>query len=161
MWNDDYTALVNKVIGYLVVTDATKEDGYTCFFDDSFNYSYCDDEVLPVVSFEDPDADRWIGTIAKAGSKGTSLNPLRKAQKLEVKTNKIHADNSDVYAKKTYDVVLTDMGEDMPYSARVVATAQLTSVKDGKVFFRIIDYVENYNVANVEDGLDIYEQIKE
>ncbi|MBO7392911.1 MAG: M48 family metallopeptidase [Abditibacteriota bacterium] len=161
VWNDDYTALVNKVIGYLVVIDSTKEEGYTCFFDESFNYSYCDDEVLPVVSFEDPDADRWIGTIAKAGSKGTSLNPLRKAQKLEVKTNKINADNSDVYAKKTYDVVLTDMDENMPYSTRVVATAQLTSVKDGKVFFRIIDYVENYNAANVEDGLDIYEQIKE
>lgn len=157
VWNEKFTGLETEIIGYVVINDIEDEKGkgYTYIFDDSYSYSYSNDEILTMVKAEDKDAERWVGNVWHVGKKAASYNPFGKPQEIEIKTDIINKDNSDVYAKKTYDIVLNDMGEDLPYNSRIIAKAQLSSVKK-KVIFKIVSYVENYNLTELEKGLDVY-----
>lgn len=140
VWNKDYSQLVNKPVGYLVVTDPTSATGYVAVQDQDYSYAPMETNS-PLVKLDDPDHERWIGPIVSIGRSGATI---------EVKTSRA-LDKS-----KTYEVLYPAWDKEDTYKKRIIGTAKLQST-DHKIVLKITDFSGGFSINDVQNGFDVYE----
>ncbi len=144
VWNKDLSQLVNKSVGYVVVTDPSSDTGFVAVQDPDYSYAPIETDST-LVKLDDPDRERWVGPIVSIGRSGGTI---------EVKTSRV-LDKS-----KTYEVLYPAWDRDDTYKKRLIGTAKLQSTSP-KIVLKITDYSGGFAIGDVQSGFDVYEMKQE
>lgn len=141
VWSNKNSDLAPGNIGYVVITDPSKPDGYQALSNP--DYAYAPFEAgASLVRLSDPDAAKWIGPVISIG---------RSQAQVEVMTDK------SLEAGKDYDIVAPGWEKSQSVSQRALARARFAPQKN-KMVLNILEYTPGNNIESIKNGLDVYER---
>ncbi len=150
VWNKDMTKLIYDNAGYVVLTGPPSEKRYVAL--DRPEYAYAPVMANSVlVKVNDPDQNRWVGTVVSIGRSGRTIElaTYQSAEQLS------HAQKLG----KRFDVVKPPWDAKEDYASRVIGKAVIKSL-DGKLVLQMLSFTSGWNMTDVENGFDIYEEPK-
>jgi Zn-dependent protease with chaperone function len=150
VWNKDLTKLIYDNAGYVVLIGPPSEKRYVAL--DRPEYAYAPVAANSVlVRVDDPDQNRWVGTIVSIGRGGRTVE-LATYQSLE---KLAHAQTLG----KRFDVVRPPWNAKEDYASRVVGKAAIKSL-DSKLVLQMVSFTNGWSIMDIENGFDVYEEPK-
>lgn len=140
VWNKDNTALTYDSVGYVVVTDPSRETGYVGVQRPKYAYALVSANSA-LIRYADPDQARWIGPIVSIGRGGQTIEVLSDRR---------------LDPTKTYEVAYPGWNKEDTYARRVVGKAELKST-DKKIVLKMTSYSPGWSISDVQNGFDVYE----
>jgi Zn-dependent protease with chaperone function len=150
VWNKDLTKLIYDNAGYVVLIGPPSEKRYVAL--DRPEYAYAPVAANSVlVRVDDPDQNRWVGTIVSIGRGGRTVE-LATYQSLE---KLAHAQALG----KRFDIVKPPWNTKEDYASRVVGKAAIKSL-DNKLVLQMVSFNKGWSITNIKNGFDVYEEPK-
>ncbi|MEN6582008.1 MAG: M48 family metalloprotease [Armatimonadota bacterium] len=143
VWDDESGQLTNDKVGYVVITKPSNENGFVSLTRPKYSYAPVEAGSI-LIKINDPDQNRWVGTVISVG---------KSSQAVEVLANRT------IERGTKYEIAFPGWDPKVSYDQRVVGRASLKS-SNGKLVLQITSLTPGWNMADIRNGFDIYEEGK-